>query len=315
MMNRSMERLLKKYVWLFPALVVTLCSVFAAKAANHYIESKYLPDVKPVAAKQKKSTASNVVKPKLNGRDLVARNMFCSECEPEVPVEGEASSTGNRGETSLPLSLVATQVSDNEEFSFASVLNTSNDRQGAYNIGQMIPEAGKVTAIYHRYIEFKNEDSKRTEKIMLFGDNEPSKPNKTSTPKPASKTGNKKPKSELMAAVEEGVKKNSDTEYELDREVVNKVLENPAAIAKGARIVPSIKNGKSNGFKLYAIRPSSVYSKIGLKNGDTIHSINGFELSSPDKALEVYMKLREASSLSVNATRRGKPVTMNYSIK
>lgn len=309
-----MERFFKKYVWLFPVLVVTCCSFFAAKAANHYIESKFLPDVKPVAAKEKKSTSSSVAKPKLNGRDLVARNMFCSDCEPEIPVEGDSESTGRRGETSLPLSLVATQVSDNDEYSFASVLNTSNDRQGAYNIGQMIPDAGKVTAIYHSYIEFRNEDSKRTEKIMLLGDKEPSKPKKT-TSKPTVKTTSKKPKSELLQAVEEGVKKNSDTDFELDRDVVNKVLENPAAIAKGARIVPSIKNGKSNGFKLYAIRPSSVYSKIGLKNGDTIHSINGFELSSPDKALEVYMKLREASSLSVNATRRGKPLTMNYSIK
>jgi general secretion pathway protein C len=111
------------------------------------------------------------------------------------------------------------------------------------------------------------------------------------------------------------VNKVSDTEFEIDKKVVDKILENPMSVARGARIVPSIKNGKANGFKLYAIRPSSVYAKIGLMNGDTIHSINGFELSSPDKALEVYTKVREATSLSVNATRRGKPVSLNYSIK
>jgi general secretion pathway protein C len=48
------------------------------------------------------------------------------------------------------------------------------------------------------------------------------------------------------------------------------------AVAKGARVVPAVKNGKPDGFKLYAIRPSSVYSKLGLTNGDTIQSINGF---------------------------------------
>jgi general secretion pathway protein C len=97
--------------------------------------------------------------------------------------------------------------------------------------------------------------------------------------------------------------------------VVDKVLANPMAVGRGARIVPSIKNGKPNGFKLYAIRPSSVYANIGLMNGDTLHAVNGFELTTPDKALEVYTKVRESNSLSVNITRRGKPVTLNYSIK
>ena len=50
-------------------------------------------------------------------------------------------------------------------------------------------------------------------------------------------------------------------------------------------------------------------------NGDTLQSINGFELTSADKALEVYTKLREATSLEVNVTRRGKPVTLKYTIR
>ena len=80
-------------------------------------------------------------------------------------------------------------------------------------------------------------------------------------------------------------------------------------------MVPSVKNGKANGFKLYAIRPSSVYSKLGLSNGDTIHAINGFELTSMDKALEVYTKVKEVNNLTVSVTRRGKPTTLNYSIR
>ena len=59
----------------------------------------------------------------------------------------------------------------------------------------------------------------------------------------------------------------------------------------------------------------SIYAKLGLSNGDTIHSINGFELDSLDKGLEVYQKVRDASGLQVSVTRRGKPMTINYSIK
>ena len=107
----------------------------------------------------------------------------------------------------------------------------------------------------------------------------------------------------------------SDTSYDIDRGLVDKILLDPSVVARQARIVPSIKDGKANGFKMYAIRPNSVFAKIGLQNGDTIQSINGFDMSSPDKALEVYTKVRSASNLSISILRRGQPVQMEYSIK
>ena len=58
-----------------------------------------------------------------------------------------------------------------------------------------------------------------------------------------------------------------------------------------------------------------MYSKLGLQNGDTLQSINGFELTSADKALEVYTKLREATSLEVEITRRGQQQKLKYSIR
>ena len=54
---------------------------------------------------------------------------------------------------------------------------------------------------------------------------------------------------------------------------------------------------------------------IGLQNGDTIHSINGFDITTPDKALEVYTKVRSASNLTIDLSRRGKPLSMEYSIR
>ena len=58
-----------------------------------------------------------------------------------------------------------------------------------------------------------------------------------------------------------------------------------------------------------------MFAKLGLSNGDTIQKVNGFELTSADKALEVYSSLRDAKSLMVSIERRGKPVTLTYTIK
>ena len=89
---------------------------------------------------------------------------------------------------------------------------------------------------------------------------------------------------------------------------------NLSEVATKARIVPSFKNGKPNGFKLFSIKPGSIYSKIGLRNGDVIQSINGYEMNSPDKALEIYQKLKDSTSITVDIQRRGRAMTMNYGI-
>ncbi len=122
------------------------------------------------------------------------------------------------------------------------------------------------------------------------------------------------PRSKMMDMVDQGIRKIGDTDFEVDRTLLDYLLGNPMWVARGARIVPSIRNSKSNGFKLYAIRPSSIYAKIGLMNGDTILSVNGLTLSSPDKAIETYKQVESAKRFTVQLTRRGKPVTIRYTI-
>jgi hypothetical protein len=102
---------------------------------------------------------------------------------------------------------------------------------------------------------------------------------------------------------------------EMPRSLFDKILGDMNQLAAGARIVPSIRDGRADGFKLYAIRPNSLFARLGITNGDTIHTINGQDITTPDKALEVYTKLRNADRLSVTLTRRGQPLTMEYVLK
>jgi general secretion pathway protein C len=319
----SVDVYIKKYFWVLGVLVVVVCSALAASAVSHMIEATALADSdKPVhravprppiatsAAEQEKSRASK------SGTPLADRNIFCSECQPVEPVAEQAaapSDPNNPPLTTLPLRLVATHVAVQGD-SVATILNTSTGNQGAYMIGVAIQGAGPVTRILGKYVDFENQASNRIERIALLSGEGPPPPSVAAAPEPAV-TDPRAQRDELVAAVDAGVRKVDDSTFEVDRSVVEKVLANPTAVSRGARIVPSVKDGKPNGFKLYAIKPSSVYSKIGLMNGDTLHAVNGFELNSMDKALEVYTKVRESSSLSVSITRRGKPVTLNYTIK
>jgi S1-C subfamily serine protease len=111
----------------------------------------------------------------------------------------------------------------------------------------------------------------------------------------------------------EKIKRTGEGSYEVPGEVVDAILANPAP-AKGARVVPAMKNGMMTGFKLYAIRPHSAFAALGLTNGDTVEKVNGLELTSVDKALEAYTKLRDVKKFVIDLERRGKPLRLIYTI-
>lgn len=115
--------------------------------------------------------------------------------------------------------------------------------------------------------------------------------------------------------LEKGIQKTSDTNYTVQRSLVDKVLENQAEIMRSARIVPFEQNGQVLGVKLYGIRRNSLLGMLGLQNGDLLRTINGYDMSKPDSALEAYSRLRSAAQLSLAVTRRGQATTVDYQIQ
>jgi type II secretory pathway component PulC len=160
--------------------------------------------------------------------------------------------------------------------------------------------------------------------IIKLGPNMPKGcPDVAVAPAPAAPTGTgpTKPEAEepeadaLAAQLDTGIKKLDETHYQVKRTLLDAILNNPMAALKGARVIPAMKNGKQTGVKLYAVRPSSAYAKLGFRNGDTVISVNKLPLIGPDDALEAYTKLREAKKLEVELERAGKPVTLVFTIK
>jgi general secretion pathway protein C len=121
--------------------------------------------------------------------------------------------------------------------------------------------------------------------------------------------------SAVPADIASKIQKISDTEFNIDRSVVDKILENQAELMKSARIVPETKDGKVLGIRLFGIRPDTLLGTLGLQNGDRLEAINGFNMGSPEKALEAYARLRTAANLNVNVNRRGNPVAIVFNIK
>jgi general secretion pathway protein C len=115
--------------------------------------------------------------------------------------------------------------------------------------------------------------------------------------------------------IKKGIQKIGPSEFNVDRAVVDKILENQADLMRQARIVPEQENGKVVGIRLYGVRPDTLLGTLGMENGDRLEKINGFDMASPEKALEAYARLRTADHLTVAVNRRGQPQNIDFNIK
>jgi hypothetical protein len=102
---------------------------------------------------------------------------------------------------------------------------------------------------------------------------------------------------------------------EISRRLIEAFVADPDLLAGSMRIAPSFKDGRASGFKLYAIRPSSLPAKLGLMNGDTVSAIGGIALVTLDDALDAFNQLQSAQSVSVDLVRKGKAMTLEYKIR
>lgn len=119
----------------------------------------------------------------------------------------------------------------------------------------------------------------------------------------------------VPADIASKIQKVSDSEFHVDHAVIDNILEHQADLMKSARIVPESKDGKVVGIRLFGIRPDTLLGTLGIQNGDRLESINGFDMGSPEKALEAYARLRTATSLNVKVNRRGAPLSIDYKIQ
>lgn len=107
----------------------------------------------------------------------------------------------------------------------------------------------------------------------------------------------------------------SDTSWTITRSLVDRLLANQAALMSAARMIPHEEDGRVVGMKVYGIRRASLLGRLGIQNGDMLRTINGYDLSEPNSALEAYTNLRTADHLTLSVVRRGAATTLDYSIR
>ena len=118
--------------------------------------------------------------------------------------------------------------------------------------------------------------------------------------------------------MEAGITKIDDEHFTVTRDLFDKVFADPNALRGLARPIAHEENGKVVGTKLYGIRRTALLGRLGVQNGDMIRSVNGFDVATlgndADAALNALTALRGSNKVSLSIIRRGKPVTLEYTV-
>jgi general secretion pathway protein C len=218
---------------------------------------------------------------------ITERNLFGSlEKAAEVVKEQEIDALEP---TSLKIALLGTVTGD-EQNAFAVIEETDKRKQGLYKVGDSVQNATVKVILREKVV------------LRVGTKDEILTMEESATSRRESNRG-------ILKAAEGG------TTITLNRNEMQESLKDINKLMSEIRIRPHFKDGQSDGLSVSRLKRGSVFSKLGLRNGDVVQKINGNPINSPDDVLALYEKLKSGSHVSVEISRRGDLKNMNYRFK
>jgi len=196
------------------------------------------------------------------------------------------------------LLLLGTVVGSYRE-TFALVRHTAKQEERVFRLGDMVFDAGRLVQVTREqaYIVV---NGKKVE--LLTPMTPPATSGQTQTQPPAGHPAG-------------GVSSTGAGSFVIDQRALNTALDNIGQAMTDARLLPSQKDGKVEGFRASEVKPAGVFAMIGIKNGDVLLRLNDFPIDSPDKALQSFIALKGQNRLKLDMIRDGRPMTFNYDIR
>lgn len=294
----------------FTVLAAYVCASIIASMSTHFILDSIFAQTKATTGK---ATGQVDVAKKLNYRDVrkavLDRNIFNSSGE--VPDKGEhGDESGGRNidmagqcnNPTLDLKVVGTIYLGGND-SIVSVREANYSQSDNYRVSDYIigHEGVQVVAIERGQMIVDNNGTKECYKIE-----------KTKTK--VAKKSSYKPKEKIKTSTSEEATESGAVV--LDSAWVESEL-GPgfSKIIQSARLVPNSTGDRVNGFKIFAIKSGTLFSKIGLKNGDIIQKVNDTSLEQVEQGFALYQTFQEDQEIVFNIIRSQKPHTITVMIR
>jgi general secretion pathway protein C len=252
------------------------------------------PEASPVASRRRLSKG-DLVDP------FVQRSIFDST---KVGATADGVAGGEVGASELRYVLIATMVAEPELFSSALIAKDDREsRSQGYGVGDTLEGGeGKIVRIEAKKV-WIDRGTGELEYIEMGAKGE-AKPRPAAEPEPSGEADG-------------GITKEGDNKFIVERKLLEDAMANIDSLASKVRVVPHRgADGEVDGYRLSAIRRGSIFDKLGIKNGDIVHTVNGEKVTNVPQAFAAYMKVRKADTIKVELTRKdGSQRTLIYTLK
>jgi len=122
------------------------------------------------------------------------------------------------------------------------------------------------------------------------------------------------PKEESKSSEPIGEIVQSDDITVIDKSILDHYGKNLNDVWKNIGMKEVTEGSHIKGFKVNFVKRGSHFSKLGLRRGDIIKSVNGQELNSYNSAFEIYKDIDNIESLTVVIMRGKEEMELNYEI-
>lgn len=287
-----MHRAIRSNVWILQLGLVAAVALTAARLVNLTLEVLILP----VPLRTTASRGS--LPPPRDATPMLDAAMLSRITGLSVETVQESDGSGGAVRTPLGLRLLGTLRSVDPAWSIASLLDLGRQKSWTVMVGDPVGDAWVLEILRDRVIIGR--DGRREIIDLAPGDGAlgPSLDQMTDT-----------------TAGKSRIRSLDESHYEVPRSELEAALTHLDQIANDVRIFPAFRDGQPEGFKLFAIRPGSLFARIGMVNGDVVRRINGLAISTPENALEAYTRLRDANQVEIELERDGSTIRKSYSVR
>ena len=219
----------------------------------------------------------------------------------QLPPEQKAAAAAAPAPALTDLTLLGTAVGSFRE-TFALIVKGSSHEERVFRLGETVFSAGPLVSVQKDVVE-----------VLVGG-----KRVKILTPTAVAAEAAAQASRPAAAAqpAEGGLAAQTGAgNYVVDQRALNAALDNIGKAMTDARLLPSLKDGKVEGFKATEVKPQGIFGTIGITNGDVLVKMNDFPIDSPEKAIQSFASLKGQSRIKLDLIRDGQPTTFNYDIR
>ena len=282
--------MLKRYQTIFNLFALSVIVFFAVDLFYALIMARLRISYTEKAAAYHLPDAKSQSKRSLNYyMPITQRNIFGSSGEPSQEMQTEKIE--DLEHTSLKIALMGTVVDDRDK-AIAVIEESDKKKQDLYRVGDTIQNAVVKKILRGKVV--LSIDGK--EEILTMEESSADRRGKEPPPS----------KPRFIEGGDNIVLSHADLE---------RSLENIHQLLSQAKVRPRFRDGKTQGLSITNIKPSSLFEKLGLRNGDIIQGIDGRDIQNTNDVMQMYDRIKSGGQATLKILRRGEEKIINYTFR